>query len=569
MAQAFVPPTLDSHVGPADGGFVPPSLDSHAGPAPEPSVKGSPDWVAWRNQRNADLNTQAAPPAPEDKGFLSGLYDSVKDIPAMAAKVLTDPGGPASGYGKLIMGSLPASADQLRKAGAAWKAGEHVEALGHLGGAIPMIGPAAVKSGDDIGDGKIMYGLGEAAALLGPSLLGGAMELGAQSPKLAAVTKGAVKGAVKGATEMVTVPRYPMFSAPAAVAGGLGGLGLGTEIGSKLGVPKVGGGVGAVLGAGAPVVRGAIAGGRAAAAEVVAEALRKASRDRVPGYAAAGTPDIQPAAVPDQTPIPPQGGVLPSGRKVGPAPPRPSPPPPPVRQPLWSGNNPAPPAPVPAMEPILPTDGTVNGRAVGSLQRAEAARQLLAQSDAMARAKAAHKAAVDAAINPVIKPEIPPAVPPAPPPAPTRVVQPNPLQTVTSDAPGVSETLGGDGPSLPPGEAAVRAHDSVLDHNQSAINKVTNLTDYFRKNGISSDALEAMSNDEKAPHLLKSLEHGRQLGIKVPKTGYKGLVNDSLREVLENLRKLEATDPPAPPPGPGAAHQQAIQDLLFNGPKTP
>lgn len=56
---------------------------------------------------------------------------------------------------------------------------EGLQTIGHgLATALPLLGPAAAKAGEDIGKGDLAYGLGEAGALLGPTALKAARATG-------------------------------------------------------------------------------------------------------------------------------------------------------------------------------------------------------------------------------------------------------------------------------------------------------------------------------------------------------------------------------------------------------
>lgn len=65
--------------------------------------------------------------------------------------------------------AFDASMEQFEKAKAMGKEGRYTEALGHLGGIIPIIGPAAAAAGEQIASGDVAGGLGKAVGLLAPS----------------------------------------------------------------------------------------------------------------------------------------------------------------------------------------------------------------------------------------------------------------------------------------------------------------------------------------------------------------------------------------------------------------
>lgn len=65
-------------------------------------------------------------------------------------------------------GIINSTVDQLKKSKAAWDKGDKVEALGHLGGAVPFIGTGAAAAGEKIASGDTAEGLGEATGILLP-----------------------------------------------------------------------------------------------------------------------------------------------------------------------------------------------------------------------------------------------------------------------------------------------------------------------------------------------------------------------------------------------------------------
>jgi hypothetical protein len=70
---------------------------------------------------------------------------------------------------KALEGATAARRGEQDKAKEAWKQGEHVEAAGHaLAGAIPFIGPAAARAGEDIGEGRYRAGAADVAELALP-----------------------------------------------------------------------------------------------------------------------------------------------------------------------------------------------------------------------------------------------------------------------------------------------------------------------------------------------------------------------------------------------------------------
>lgn len=63
---------------------------------------------------------------------------------------------------------LSQSGEQLSKARDAAGQGRYLEAVGHTGGAIPIIGPLAAEAGEQIAQGDIAGGLGKATGMLAP-----------------------------------------------------------------------------------------------------------------------------------------------------------------------------------------------------------------------------------------------------------------------------------------------------------------------------------------------------------------------------------------------------------------
>lgn len=73
-------------------------------------------------------------------------------------------------------GLVDASAQQFEQAGQAIDQGRYTEAFGHgMAGALPVIGPAAAASGEQIASGDIAGGLGKAAGMLAPVAASGAV----------------------------------------------------------------------------------------------------------------------------------------------------------------------------------------------------------------------------------------------------------------------------------------------------------------------------------------------------------------------------------------------------------
>lgn len=132
----------------------------------------------------------SAPPAQaasqQDRGFLQGAWDTtLGGVKSLAddianyyksrgpAALLTDAAkDPEHPIHKMLVGMLANQLGEGVKAVASAKEGHGFEAAGHgLAAAIPVVGPAAAKAGEDLGGKEPGYGAGEAAGLIGTALL--------------------------------------------------------------------------------------------------------------------------------------------------------------------------------------------------------------------------------------------------------------------------------------------------------------------------------------------------------------------------------------------------------------
>lgn len=107
---------------------------------PEPDAKGSPEWAAWRNQRQHDLNDTAtvSQTPPTDTGYLHMLWNKISPF---ALNPVTFPA--QAGH------AARAQADQ---AVASAKSGDYLSSGGHaLAAAVPVLGPGAVHFGENAG----------------------------------------------------------------------------------------------------------------------------------------------------------------------------------------------------------------------------------------------------------------------------------------------------------------------------------------------------------------------------------------------------------------------------------
>ena len=115
-----------------------------------PQSTGDDDWFA-RNAPGKEQNT-------DDPGFFGRLGQDAAAIPGMIRHPV-----------KALEGATAARRGEQDKAKEAWEQGEHVEAAGHaLAGAIPFIGPAAARAGEDIGEGRYRAGAADVAELALP-----------------------------------------------------------------------------------------------------------------------------------------------------------------------------------------------------------------------------------------------------------------------------------------------------------------------------------------------------------------------------------------------------------------
>lgn len=152
---------------------------------------------------------EAAPEAPQQEGALSRFFGGAASTSPLnpmnllraAAHPIDTIGGMISGPLKnavQIPGDLKDIVTNERGGGPVMgRVTSAVEALKHLGGSVPLIGPAGVDAGEKIGEGDLAGGAGELAGLAsgallpevaakGPSALqktGGLMERGGQAMK--------------------------------------------------------------------------------------------------------------------------------------------------------------------------------------------------------------------------------------------------------------------------------------------------------------------------------------------------------------------------------------------------
>lgn len=172
-------------------------------------------------------------------------------------------------------------------------------ALTHLTRSVPALGPL-VEGAVKIHGGKWAEGAGEMAGpVLDAVLLKKAVDV-VGSPAVQATVGGAARGALEGAKAPASIPikvkGVPLGEVqglPASVAGGVSGAGVGHVIAGPPGAV-----VGGVAGALAPVIKGAVRGGKAALVDY---------RNGPPTYETYGTGPVSnaPPAAPPPQPAPP------------------------------------------------------------------------------------------------------------------------------------------------------------------------------------------------------------------------------------------------------------------------
>lgn len=129
------------------------------------TAKGDP-FSAWRVPASAeDFTPKASQPEGSAVGrFLSNLGESLNPLTLIsgAAQAIAHPIDTATA----LVGS---QVDEIKKAKALYDEGRYEEAAGHAAaGILPVIGPAAARSGEQIAGGDIAGGLGSATGLLAP-----------------------------------------------------------------------------------------------------------------------------------------------------------------------------------------------------------------------------------------------------------------------------------------------------------------------------------------------------------------------------------------------------------------
>lgn len=177
----------------------------------------------------------APPEKPQDAGFLSTLGNDISNIPSGIKSMMDHP----IDTGKHL---LQEQGNEWGKAADSFKQGKFKDALSYgMTGSLPIIGPQISHAADEIGGGQGGQGAAHMAEAFAP-LAGGALPEGTLR-----VAGAGLKGGVK-----------------AALAPGRFGIpGEATMLGAA-GGKAVAGTTGAIIGGGAPFVRGAISAGREA-----------------------------------------------------------------------------------------------------------------------------------------------------------------------------------------------------------------------------------------------------------------------------------------------------------------
>lgn len=331
----------------------------------------------------------APPPVTGQRMSAADAQKYVRPLPARATaeapSVTKQIGEGVADFGKTIYNTVrhpidtvagigPAQMSEARKIGQAGKAGRMSESLGHAVTAVtPVVGPMISKLADTLSgnpemppqqtmpeDGPLAppqpwrAAAQGAATLVAPKVLGAAAEAIPNIPgagAAGAAAKGAIVGGIKEGAKPIEYGMHKL-PIPAAIAGAAAGRFAGHVMGPG------GATVGTIVGGAAPIVRGAIKGGKEALGDY--RATQRVGNARTPSWS--GVPAASPEAPPPVEAILSQ---LPSGRTPGPMQPPPAPPPR-VSLPEQAGISGGMPPPKPPVEPI---QGTLpSGRKPGGIQ---------------------------------------------------------------------------------------------------------------------------------------------------------------------------------------------------------
>ncbi len=218
----------------------------------------------------------------ESPSYLSqvgtGLWNTVKGLAHVgseAAGAAVDPLNAVEHLKNLKKMLLDPQVDQAIKAADEWKAGNRSESVGHaLAAVLPGVGPAAANIGEKLGN-QDYKGAAADATVLGATMV--APKVAGAVVRSAPAIADAAHGAGLAATETIPITRYgvdigvpkPLVTAGAAAAGA-----------RLAGLPAT---PAAVIGAAAPIIRGAIKGGKAILAERAAALAPEEAAAATPG----------------------------------------------------------------------------------------------------------------------------------------------------------------------------------------------------------------------------------------------------------------------------------------------
>lgn len=161
----------------------------------DPSQWGEPIHIPF--SEFAKQRPEAAAAAKTESAvsrFLSGLGSNIDPRPLLQMIAEIGQGGMpgALAAGEALSGMAGAQGDQLSKAGASFGQGDYLDAAGHgLAGLLPVIGPGAAHAAEQMEQGNVAGGLGEAAGMLAPMGMARALKVGA--PKVAPMMRAAAE----------------------------------------------------------------------------------------------------------------------------------------------------------------------------------------------------------------------------------------------------------------------------------------------------------------------------------------------------------------------------------------
>lgn len=342
---------------------------------------------------------------------------------------------------------------------------------------IPGVGPWAADTGKMLGTpGQRVEGAGSAfaglAPMIGPEIPAPPVE------KMAAVAKGAGKGAWEGATEMVPSTHWPLSQLPpmpAPLVGGMTGAAVGKYLGGKPG--EIAGGV---MGTAAPVVRGAVQGGRQALKKFKSGTTAGAGEAPPPPTPSSSSSAPPPPASPPVSAAPVMSeadrtfmDIVSNGGNPDEA---------------WrAANN------INSLKPLDPKlKGTLFDENRASLNNPNVIKQAISGEGG----KKLNYGKLEKELNK--------SQPPPPP---------------------LASDLEKSGQVVQTGQIPVREHETNVKVDQQINNKVQNLAEYLRSKGGTAEHLDQIVSDPALTrqYLNEAHSYGKNKGNTVPKTGYKGL----------------------------------------------